>query len=331
MIRLRLGVDDLASLRFAYSPLQEAVLSLWAWRDPAKYPLHQPWIARSSHLFGEHDRALLTSLVGSRGYIPDFLCPRPAGPEIRFADALELVRATPAATITADVLAANLPPEDHAGRGPHPEVIVRAEEEPASLVSDVCDALQGYWDNLLSAHWQRMRQVLDSDVHHRSRQIATGGAHALFSDLDSVLRWDGDTLHIDSHHETRDIPVAGRGLPLSPSLFTRFMITVVDNELPPHLIYPARGRAELWDPNPGKARGHLAELIGATRATLLTNLTEPRSTSDLAATHGISTAAISQHLHVLLRNALVDRTRVGRSVLYRRTELGDEVVAARSL
>jgi DNA-binding transcriptional ArsR family regulator len=329
MIRLQLGVVDLASVRFAYSPLQEAVLSLWAWRDPARYPLHQDWIARNAHLISEPDRALLTSLVGSRGYLPDFLCPRPASPEIRFPDALEAVRATPAATITADVLAANVPREGHAGPGRPTAVVARAEETPASLVSDVCDALQRYWDDLLSAHWPRMRQVLDADIQYRSRQIVTGGAQALFSDLDSALRWDGDTLHIDSHHETREVPVAGPGLPLSPSLFTRYMITVVDNELPPHLTYPARGRAELWEPGRTEARAYLAELIGATRASLLTSLTEPRSTSDLATTHGMSPATVSQHLHVLLRNDLVDRNRRGRSVLYRRTILGDHVVEGR--
>lgn len=328
MIRLKLGAVDMASVRLAYSPLQEAVLSVWAWQDPARFPIHQGWVEQTRHLLSDQDRRLLTSLVGPRSYIPDYLYPRPAGPEVGFAAALEVVRATPPAVVAADTLAAHAPREG--GRTARPEMVLNAQRDPAGLLGSVCDALQRYWEAIFSMHWPRIRQVLEGDVQYRSRQIATGGADAFFSGLDPALRWDGDTLHVDSHHTSRDVSVAGRGLPLSPSVFARSMITMVDNELPPHLTYPARGRADLWASKPAAAPAHLAELVGATRAGLLADLGDPRSTTYLAARHEMSAAGVSQHLHVLLRNGLLDRSRLGRSVLYRRTQLGDDVVAGQS-
>jgi hypothetical protein len=42
MIRFLLDVEDLANTRFAISPLQETLGSLWALRDPGRYALHLP-------------------------------------------------------------------------------------------------------------------------------------------------------------------------------------------------------------------------------------------------------------------------------------------------
>jgi hypothetical protein len=44
MITYRLGVDDLAATRFAISPLQETVCSLWAVAEPGRAAIHLPWL-----------------------------------------------------------------------------------------------------------------------------------------------------------------------------------------------------------------------------------------------------------------------------------------------
>jgi hypothetical protein len=46
MIRIELGVEDLANTRFAISPLSETVFSLWALTDPSRHTLHLPGCAR---------------------------------------------------------------------------------------------------------------------------------------------------------------------------------------------------------------------------------------------------------------------------------------------
>lgn len=70
----------------------------------------------------------------------------------------------------------------------------------------------------------------------------------------------------------------------------------------------------------------LDRLIGRARARLLRALATPASTSQLAAGQGHALGAVGDHRAVLRRTGLVTRARSGRSVLYRRTALGDASV-----
>jgi len=75
----------------------------------------------------------------------------------------------------------------------------------------------------------------------------------------------------------------------------------------------------------------LAALLGRTRATILTRLAVPLTTTQLVRELGQSPATISGHLSVLRRSGMVSTRRSGRMVLYRRTVLGSSVVAAVSV
>ncbi len=67
---------------------------------------------------------------------------------------------------------------------------------------------------------------------------------------------------------------------------------------------------------------------GRTRATLLTALDSPRSTTELAGELGLTPGGVSQHLGVLRDAGLVCGRRVARSVLYLRSSEGDALVGA---
>jgi DNA-binding transcriptional ArsR family regulator len=105
----------------------------------------------------------------------------------------------------------------------------------------------------------------------------------------------------------------------------------------PMLAYPARGIGTLWETGPPPAPRALAALVGQTRAAMLAALAEPSSTTALAGRLSITPGAVSQHLSVLLDAGMVTRSRLGRSVFYRRTRSGfyrrtrsgDLLVAAR--
>ncbi|MGB6069819.1 MAG: helix-turn-helix domain-containing protein [Rhodococcus sp. (in: high G+C Gram-positive bacteria)] len=124
------------------------------------------------------------------------------------------------------------------------------------------------------------------------------------------------------------VDVDGRGLPLIPSVFVHGAITQTSATRAPSLVYPARGRGAVWNVARTAPNRTLSNLLGTQRATILALLDAPTTTGEVAAVLGVSPSAASQHLRVLREAAVVRRIRQGRSVLYVRTPLGDELVRA---
>lgn len=69
-------------------------------------------------------------------------------------------------------------------------------------------------------------------------------------------------------------------------------------------------------------------MLGRSRTLLLTELEHPASTTQLAHRTGLSPAGVSQYLTALRDAGLVSAHRVGRSVLYARTDAADTLLAA---
>ncbi|MFE9450853.1 metalloregulator ArsR/SmtB family transcription factor [Streptomyces sp. NPDC006739] len=327
MISFLLGVDDLADTRFAISPLSQLMGSLQALRAPGLHPLHRQW--RSTVLGGTvapDDLRLLSALVGATLAMPDFLTPRPTAFAPTLDEELTAVRATPPEVVRRDLRAAHAP-------RPLPDALRQAEapgDEPVlDLLDGICSLLRRYWEAALSPYWPRMRLVLEADITHRARQLATGGAHSLFSGLHPNLRWrDDGLLTVDRMIGRYEVEGAGRGLRLVPSLFAHKPAPPISAEEPPMLAYPGRGTATLWEPEPDPGASALAALLGAPRTAVLRLLAEPLPTVELARRLGVTPSAVSQHLRVLHATGLVTRARDGRRVLYRRSPLGDRLAGA---
>jgi DNA-binding transcriptional ArsR family regulator len=193
-------------------------------------------------------------------------------------------------------------------------------------VRRLADVLEAYWARALEPAWPRIRAILEADIAYRARRLTTGGPAALFAELHANVTWKQPHLdvRIPAHDATFDL--GGRGLLLVPSAFgTR---PVVSDRAPwlPGVIYPARGIATLWEQAPA-APGGLARLIGGSRATMLADLSAPRSTTELAQRLALSPATTSHHLAALREAGLVTSRRDGRSVLYARTPLGDALAS----
>lgn len=320
MLELRLGVTDLASMWFAYSPLQETVFSVRALVLPGMYAPRLPWHDDVAEHLNPEDVELLYAMMPPRRWLPDFLTPRPSAPGPRFADELATVRAAPGALAWHDILAAYGPdrlPPALAGGGEHPD----------ALVERIATVLDRYWRRCVRPWWPRLRAVLDADIVYRSRSLAAGGARALFADLHDRVSWSDGILTVrqSSRPQHSAVDVAGRGLALVPSAFARGAMTVVDPAGPPSISYPARGRSTLWETAQPPTEAALARLVGAPRARLLALLEHPASTTELAYRLSVTAAAVSQQLAVLHAAGLVTRARSGRSVLYARTTLGDRL------
>jgi len=323
MIIFELGVEDLADTRFAISPINETVLSLRVLREPGLYALHLPWRRSVLDRLDGADAALLTSLVGPDRGIPDFLTPRPTSFAATFDDELADVRRTPPELVRRDVLAVYPP-------GPLPDALrdVTADDRHVERLRDaIGDLLRRYWELAIRPSWPRIRLVLEADMTYRARQLAVGGARLLFADMHPNLRWSDGLLHVDRMIGRHRVAASGRGLLLVPSVFAHQPAPPVGPDEPPSLVYPARGVATLWAPTPAADAGALAALLGAPRAQVLSLLGEPLPTVEIARRLAVTPSAVSQHLRVLHATGLVTRTRDGRHVLYRRSDLGDRLTA----
>ena len=316
VIRYELVGLDLADVRFAISPLNELVLSLKAWHDPGRYPLQLPWIREMERARERLDEAVLTALVSDLLWTPDFLTPGPRSPLTRLEDELAQIAATPAGVVTRDLHAVHGP-----GRLP------AALRGPGTLPRIVA-ALTAYWEICFAPHWPRMRALLEGDVTYRGREIAQRGLAAMFAGLAGRVRMVDNVVEVrlsSDHSYSR--PTTG-GLTLVPSMWTRSASTPISPLEPPLIIYAARGAATLWEPQPLPAPGALAALLGTLRAGLLIELAIPASSTELAVRLGVTPAAVNQHLRALRAGGLLVSARHGRSVLYRRSDVADRLLAS---
>ncbi|MFI6516540.1 DUF5937 family protein [Spirillospora sp. NPDC050679] len=315
MIEFVFAIDDVARVRFAFSPLWELVRGLRVLGDPARHALHLPWV-RSA---GPRARGLgtLRALVPPTGYIPDFLTPPPVTPLPDFAAELATVRATPPEVVAEEL--------EWTARANPPLRPLAAE--PERVLAEVCEELEGFWAAALLPHWERVHGLLEGDVLRRTRALAAQGAEGVFGDLHPAVRWRAGSLAVERPWDYRG-ELRGRGLLLVPSVFVWPDVSVMVPPYQPMLSYPPYGVATLWETRPAAPPDALAALIGRGRAHVLSALSTPASTTELARRLGVTPSAVSQHLGVLRGCGLVAGQRLGRRVLYQRTRTGDMLVGS---
>jgi DNA-binding transcriptional ArsR family regulator len=315
MLRYRLSESDLGEIRFGVSPLCELGLSLRALRDPARYPSQVPWLMRTRDARDRLDLAPLLSLLDERMWTPDFLNPRPDSPLTTIeSEMAALARIDPRIFVTSiEKVHGHVPP---AFTGP-----------PRRALERTLAALGAYWDGVFAPWWPRMRSVLQADIVHRGRQMAGLGLSAMLGGLSAKVEFDDNVLSVHlADRRQRTVDIAGRGLTLVPTMFTRGASVPVDDAEPPMLLYAARGHGMMWATEKPASAAAVAELLGRTRAALLAALAEPASSTELALRFEVTTSAVNQHLRALHAGGLVTSTRYGRSVLYFRSELGEALL-----
>ncbi|HCT81524.1 MAG TPA: transcriptional regulator [Micromonosporaceae bacterium] len=317
VIEWRFTPEDVARIRFAFSPLWELVLSLIVLRAPSLHSLHLPWVRSVRPRLVGLDLSELFALVPIRGFVADFLSPPPTSPLPDFAAELDLLRRTSEDQVIADIAALT---------GVSESIMSRIRDEPGPAVERIAQTLQIYWDLTFADSWPRVQMLLEADVLWRSKRLAVGGAHALFEDLHETVTWNGDCLAATDPWNYSG-SLSGEGILLVPSAMAWPTVRKMVEPYQPVIAYPARGIATLWETGDPPSSEALTNLLGRTRARLLTALAEPNSTTALAKRFAITPGAISQHLSVLRSCGLISRTRVGGSVLYRRTTRGDALVA----
>jgi DNA-binding transcriptional ArsR family regulator len=307
MLELSFTAADVAYTRFAFSPLWEAVASVWLLKGGVSHDLHDRWITQAGDRLRGFDWRPLSDLVPLR-VIPGFLCPPPTSPLPDFDGELATLRATPASQVAREVAAI-------------PEITCAPPD-----VNALADVVQGYWDRAIAPFWPRIQRLLEADVLHRARRLTTGGASALFADLNPAVRWREDQLLIDHPTVSARRGLRGKGLLLVPSTFTwPRVFSITSPGWQPTLRYPIRGVAELWVDRKVTPPQALVGVFGTTRAQLLAELENPASTTALATRLELTPGGVNQHLTALRDAGLLSAHRVGRQVLYSRTAVAEEL------
>jgi DNA-binding transcriptional ArsR family regulator len=309
MIRLRLGVDDVARTRLASAgPYCELSVSAQVLQQPTSS--FRRLCATSGVRVPPSARRFL-ELVPAHGNVPDFLAPEGAN---SLEEALEIVMSTPDRLIRSDM--ATLPAAspwmlDLAGGS------VSARKELASSMHD-------YHDQVLMQLWPAIEHIIEADLRFRAWQLAAKGVAATVESLHPGIRWRDGVVEIDGPLDA-DVELAGRGLQLMPSLWTRPAFTAHWTQ--PTLVYPL-GRFVWMTPTATKSHGDpLAAVLGTTRARVLRALADEHTTSGLARELGISLASASTHAAVLRHAGLVTSRRQGQSVRHTLTSLGAQWTA----
>ena len=246
----------------------------------------------------------------AHGNVPDFLAPEGAN---SLEDAVDTVMSTPRRVIRNDM--ATLP-----RRGASSWMLDLADG-CASARKDLASSLRDYHDQVLELLWPTIDHVVETDLRFRAWQLATKGVAATVNGLHPGIRWRDGVVEVDGPLDT-DVDLAGRGLQLMPSLWTRPGFTARWTQ--PTVVYPL-GRFAWMAPTATKNRSDaLAAVLGTTRARVLRALADEHTTSGLARVLGISLTSASTHAAVLREAGLVTSRRQGQSVRHTLTSLGAE-------
>ena len=305
MIRFHLDAADLARSRFAISPLMELQMSLTALREPERHghAIHEPWMARARPRLEGLDLTLLETVVPAPDPVAEM--------ERVLASDPEIVRHEISCIWTEGAPAVMRP---------------LVEDTPRGLEQLVA-LMREYWDRALAPDWPAIRQTLTAAIRRRAGHLAAGGIRAALTALhpDVGLSTDERTIQLTAG-VVGARPVKGRGLLLIPSaFFWPRSSAIIDPPWQPCLIYAPDGVAALWEPAELEPEQALQDLLGRGRARVLGGLDGPVGTTELARRLRMSPAGVSAHLRVLARAGLAAPTREGRTVLYSRTPLGEEL------
>jgi DNA-binding transcriptional ArsR family regulator len=316
MIRLSLSTGDLSATRLTYSPLWESVLSYRGLSRPAPQRLPVPWTVQLSRDASRLDLRPLAAALADHRVLFDFLFPVPDGPDALFSDQVDQLRACAPDDVAGEI------ERHYGGMGETPPPPLRPfVDRPRHSIDRLASALISYWDRAFRPHWPRVRAALESDLLHRSRILAAGGAERMLQGLHPDVRWRDGGLDLDRPFEW-DVEAERPGVMVVPTAFGWPNVIGGTMEGVKLVAYPARGLGALWEQHPPGRHEAAEALLGSTRARVTLALRAPMATSDLAAVLGVGGSSVSYHLGHLRRAGIVEWHREGRRVVYRLSSLG---------
>ncbi|GGU99101.1 DUF5937 family protein [Kitasatospora aureofaciens] len=330
-LRIEVGAGDLGASRFAISPITQVVAALLVLSGRISSWTARPWVERNRGRLramcdAEPDLGALVSVLRVRGYNPDFIAPPPRGSASTFIQDLAAVRETPAARAHQEVMRV------FEGRE-LPDGVARIFDSP-DPVGRFTRVLGLAWEEFVAPDWDRMRAILQRDLAHRADRLIAEGWDGVLGELAPTVRWrthaSGAVIEVSGMPDEERVLRRG-GVLYLPNLFDALWVCL-DEPWRNAVVYPAGGAAALWPvaASHHPAADHLVPLIGRSRALILATMDGPVTTTQLTRALRMSLGAVGDHLSVLRKSGLVEGTRTGRAVVYRRTGLGDALIAGPS-
>ena len=333
MTLLRLSPRALSRSRFALSPLAETLGAMRVLVNPCRDPWQACWHARHAPAFrarvaADPFAAGLVRLLTTTGWLPDFVTtPPPGGMRTTMAEELTL-----AARFSDAEIRAQLEASDQHAKVPSGldwlsgDVLTRGDW--AARGAELMNAL---WQDHVLPDWPRRRALLEREVTYRAGLVAVYGWSNALGGMSRRSAWVGNDAIRFSNRPLPDRVVGAEGMLFVPVTLARGTWLC---ETPPDtfaLVYPARGVAERGEaPAPDRVRA-LERLVGAVRARILLELARPATTTELATILEVSLGTAGGHIAVLRDVGLIEGTRVGRRVVYRRTDDGDRLAGEAAL
>jgi DNA-binding transcriptional ArsR family regulator len=312
MLRLRLGIEDLARTTFAApTPYCELAVSAQVLQQPTSQ-FRRLWRSGRRRIPAPARRLL--ELVPAYGSVPTFLAPEACCLD----EALDVVRSTPTSLIGAELA------EISSSSGLAPWIRDLSYGRVDAL-EELGWVMRIYHDHVMAPLWPTIQRVVAAELRGRAWQLATEGAEATLNTLHPRIRWRDGVLEVHAPGDA-DIDLAGRGLVLMPSVWTRPAVAIGWKQ--PTVVYPLRLSSWAQENPEGDCHDGLAAVLGITRARVLRALVSEHTTSELARALRISPASASTHAAALRGAGLVTTRREGKAVRHSLTELGEAVVSA---
>ncbi|THC46964.1 winged helix-turn-helix domain-containing protein [Streptomyces sp. A1499] len=330
-LRIHFTAADLARTRLAEGPrpMLELDIALRLLQEGSHPIRFGAWRGESLRRLSPRVRRLF-DLIPPTGWTAGFLDHATAG---TMDEALERIRATPAARIRKDM-------ESWAGQRRRRAMPPWTQSlgSDRRLLAALADTAAHAHQHVIAPYQRRIDALSRADQALRTRQATREGLDALLAGLNPRhIRWKPPVLELTmASGAAGDIHLAGRGLLLIPSVFGAVYPALDETADPqPWLTYPVALRdADPFLRPTDTARAlsavpdSLAALLGHTRAVVLWTIAHHPgcTTTELARHAGISPASASQHATVLRTAGLSHTTRHHNTALHTATSAGCDLL-----
>ncbi len=324
VITIDVTANDLANVRFGYSPMMELISSYRILHKPERQGQFRWWVDEAQQAVDDIELPYLHTMATVPHYIPDFLTATPTMMITNIEEELARLRQVPLDVIRKNITYAI----ELAGEG---EILGYFMAYPREAMECLIDELRIYWQRTLAHHWTHMMSVLDGDVLYRARSLALDGTKAVLEGLHPELQLVKNQLVYTGSekpdHFKRNYQLVGRGVQLVPAIFVCNLTWQIEPEWHPMLSYQSRGTGLWWMDNTSVPNSSLEIALGAGRARVLRLLTTPSSTGEIAHHLEITAGAASQHLSRLQQAGLTEPHRSGKRVYHYLTGRGEKLLA----